>query len=222
MDQIREAFWKKVENLTTEIFQDENPEDLMFDVVEELLSNCHKKETFEKIRLKLDFDEVTDNVRYFLNYKKEKGKTKPETRVTIINMKPTEDEIKDFVAYWSPLADEVNINQYNTWLGTQDDLNVGESLINSQEGSFDFACAHPWEEMVISADGIAGLCCLDYDLKAPLGKIMEKSIKEIWKDDVINGYRNKMLNDNYDAIDVCKNCNAYIYQQKKTWTKLQR
>lgn len=180
-----------------------------------------KKDTFEKIRLKLDFDEVTDNVRYFLNYKKEQGKTKPQTRITIINMEPTKDEIDDFVKYWSPLADKVDVNQYNTWLGTQDDLNVGESLTKSQEGRFDFACIHPWEELVISADGIAGLCCLDYDLKAPIGKVMEKSIEKIWNDDVINGYRNKMLNDDYDSIDVCKNCNAYIYQQKKVWTKLQ-
>ena len=181
-----------------------------------------KKETFENVRLKLDFNEVTDNVRYFLKYKKDAGKSKPQTRITIINMKPTEAEIEDFVEYWSPLADKVDVNQYNTWLGTQDDLNVGESLTKSQEGRFDFACTHPWEELVVSADGIAGLCCLDYDLTAPVGKVMESSIEKIWNDGPINDYRNKMLNDNYDAIDACKNCNAYIYQQDKIWAKLQR
>ncbi len=40
------------------------------------------KSTFEGIRVRLDFDTVTDNVKYFLNYKKSLNKTKPQTRVT--------------------------------------------------------------------------------------------------------------------------------------------
>ena len=38
----------------------------------------------------------------------------------------------------------------------------------------------------------------------------------------MNWYRNKMLKLEYDVIDVCMNGNAYIYQQDKTWAKLQR
>jgi len=38
----------------------------------------------------------------------------------------------------------------------------------------------------------------------------------------MNSYRDKMLKMKYDEIDVCKNCNAYIYQQDTTWAKLQR
>ena len=91
-----------------------------------------KKSTFEGIRVRLDFDTVTDNVKYFLNYKKSLNKTKPQTRVTIIDMKPTKDEVADFVKYWSPLADKVDINHYNTWGGTQDELNYDDSHENSK------------------------------------------------------------------------------------------
>ena len=38
----------------------------------------------------------------------------------------------------------------------------------------------------------------------------------------MNWYRKKMLKLEYSDIDVCRNCNAYIYQQDKTWEKLQR
>ena len=153
---------------------------------------------------------------------KDQKKKIPQTRVTIINMKPTTDEIDDFVKFWSPLADKVDVNKYNTWLGTQKDLNVGNSFEESQSGSFDFACSHPWDELVIGADGRAGLCCLDYELEAEVGDVMQNTIKEIWQSDSMNWYRKKMLNQEYDDLDVCKNCNAYIYQQDKTWTKLQR
>ncbi len=181
-----------------------------------------KKETFEMVRAPLKFDKVTHNVKYFLSYKKEQSKRKPQTRVTIINMKPTESEIDDFVEHWTPLADKVDVNKYNTWLGTQQDLNVGDSLEASQQGRFDFACTHPWDELVIGADGRAGLCCLDYELHAEVGDVNKNTVQEIWQSETMNWYRNKMLNLEYAEIDVCRNCNAYIYQQDKTWARLQR
>ena len=181
-----------------------------------------KKETYEKVRLNLNFEKVVNNVRFFAEYLKEQKKKKPQTRVTIINMKPTTNEIEDFVKYWSQLVDKVDVNKYNTWLGTQDDLNVGDSLEKSQQGGFDFACTHPWDELVIGADGRAGLCCLDYELAAEVGDVMQNTIEEIWQSKQMNSYRDKMLKLEYDEIDVCKNCNAYIYQQDSTWAKLQR
>ena len=82
-----------------------------------------KKETYENIRLRVNFDTVMKNTLFFLDYKKSKGKTKPQTRATIIKMKPTENEIDGFVKYLrKPLVDRVDVNDYNTWLGTREDL----------------------------------------------------------------------------------------------------
>ena len=100
--------------------------------------------------------------------------------------------------------------------------NVGSNFEESQKGAFEFACSHPWDKLVIGADPKAGLCCLDYELEAEVGNVMKNTIKEIWQSDSMNWYRNKMLKLEYDVIDVCMNGNAYIYQQDKTWAKLQR
>ena len=180
-----------------------------------------KKETYESIRRGVSFDKVVKNVHFFIDYKKKMKKRKPQIRVTIIKMIPTVSEIPEFVNYWKPLVNKIDINDYNTWLGTQIDLNVGEKLKESQEGKFTFACIHPWEELVISADGLAGLCCLDYNMKAQVGDTNTKSIEEIWNGDKINYYRNKLINLEYDDIEICRNCNAFIYQNKKTWSRLQ-
>ena len=181
-----------------------------------------KKETFEKIRLKLTHDIVLEKVHYFLDYKKKKEANSPQTSVTIIKMIPTIGEIDDFIKYWKPRVDRVIVNDYNTWLGTQEDRNVPDVQTFNQNGKFDFACIHPWDELVISADGIAGLCCLDYDLTAPVGDVKLDSIGTIWNSDELNNYRRKILKLDYDSIDACRNCNAYIYQKDFKWAKLQR
>lgn len=59
---------------------------------------------------------------FFINYNKEK-RAGIETRVTIIDMQPTKHEVKKFVEHWTPLVDDVNVNHYNTWLGTQEERN---------------------------------------------------------------------------------------------------
>ena len=41
-------------------------------------------------------------------------------------MKPTKDEVEAFVKYWSAFADKVDVNHYNTWGGTQDELNYDD------------------------------------------------------------------------------------------------
>jgi MoaA/NifB/PqqE/SkfB family radical SAM enzyme len=180
------------------------------------------RETYEKIRRGVSHDEVKKNVLYFIGYKEKVKKNGPQVRVTIIKMKPTENEIDSFVGFWRPLVDKVDVNDYNTWLGTKEDLNLGETFAKSQKGIFDFACIHPWNELVISADGKAGLCCLDYDLKAVIGDVGNETIEQIWKGKKINKYRQKMLKLEYGDIDVCKRCNGFIYQYKKTWAKLQK
>ena len=189
------------------------------------------KMTFEKVRKKLTFEKVVNNVKHFLNYKKLKSKNKPQTRITIIDMEPTKHEVEKFVSYWKPLADKVDVNHYNTWLDTQEDLNYDDQhqrskhqnkLQQSKQNSFDFACTHPWDEVVIGADGRVGLCCLDYELKEEIGDIKKNTLQEIWQGKVMTDYRNKLLNLNYSSINSCKDCNAHTYQNDKLWAKLQK
>ncbi len=189
------------------------------------------KMTFEKVRVKLNFEKVVHNTKYFLSYKQQKNKKLPQTRITIIDMKPTKHEIKKFIEYWSPLADIVDVNHYNTWGGARDDLNYDEShemvehenkLQQSTTEKFDFACTHPWEEMVIGADGRVGLCCLDHELEEQVGDVKTQTLQEIWQGDAIKIYRTKHLKLDYDSIKTCKDCNAHTYQNKKLWAKLQQ
>ena len=140
-------------------------------------------------------------------------------------------KLKNLFSIGKISADKVDVNHYNTWGGTQDELNYDDSHVNkihqdklkeSQNETFDFACTHPWEEMVIGADGRVGLCCLDHELNEQVGDIRKLSLQEIWQGDVINEYRNKQLRLDYQSIGSCKDCNAHTYQRDKLWAKLQK
>jgi radical SAM protein with 4Fe4S-binding SPASM domain len=187
------------------------------------------RKTFESVRVRLDFKKVVDNVMFFINYNKQK-QAKIETRVTIIDMQPTKHEVKKFVEHWTPLVDDVNVNHYNTWLGTQEERNYDSDEHFKQEHSnrytesttegFNFSCLHPWEEMVIGADGRVGLCCLDYELSAEIGDIQGNTLKEIWQGDKVDMYRKKHDELKYHEIEACKDCNAHTFQKDKLWAKL--
>ena len=178
------------------------------------------KETYESIRRGVNFDVVMKNVHYFIDEKNKLKVRKPCISVTIIRMTKTCSEIDDFKDYWQNHADKVEVNDYNTWLGSKPDFNVGDTLEKSREGSFKYPCVHPWEELVISANGKAGLCCLDYDLKAEVGDVTKQSIEKIWKGKQMTEYRNYIMKLNYHMVEPCKNCNNYIYQDKTLWAKL--
>lgn len=189
------------------------------------------RHTFESIRKRLKFDTVVNNVNYFLTKLKQSNK-KIQTRVTIIDMAPTQHEVKKFVEHWTEKVDKVDVNHYNTWLGSQEERNYDSNdhlkkehekrFTESTTESFNFSCTHPWEEMVIGADGRVGFCCLDYELSEEIGNIKSNSIKEIWQGDKINNLRNQHEKLQYYKIDACKNCNAHTFQKDKLWAKLQK
>ena len=43
-------------------------------------------------------------------------------------------KIDDIVKFWSPLADKIDVNKYNTWLGTQKDLMLEVILRKAKRG----------------------------------------------------------------------------------------
>lgn len=178
------------------------------------------KQTYESVRVGINFDKVMENVGYFIKERKRLKLKKPQIRVTIIKMKQTEHEIEPFKKYWGKLADKVEVTDYNTWLDTMPDENTGETLKQSQKNFFTYPCRHPWYEMVIASDGTAGLCCLDYNLTAPLGNIKGKSIEQIWQGKTLERYRKLLLKLEYEKIAPCSRCNNYIYQDKTLWAKL--
>lgn len=178
------------------------------------------KETFEGVRIGLNYDEVAENARYLMDLKQRTGRRKPEVTVTIINMDRTAGEIEAFKQLWGPVADHVVVQSYTTWTGSVEDRNVGATALASQAGRFTFPCKHPWEEFVIAHDGKVSICCLDFDFKVVVGDVSKESIQDIWNGEAITRVREKMMGDRYEELELCRHCNNYIFQTDCSWHSL--
>ena len=178
------------------------------------------KETFESIRINLNYEEVTGNVFNFLDQRKKLNSKTPKVSVTIIKMDKTNNEIEAFIKKWRNIADHVGVNDYNTWLSSVDDRNVGNIKDKSSSGKFFFPCNHPFNELVIAIDGKASMCCLDWNCTEEVGKLEADTIKEIWTGEKMQGRRQLLMEGQYDQIPICKNCNSFIFQERSVWANV--
>jgi MoaA/NifB/PqqE/SkfB family radical SAM enzyme len=175
------------------------------------------KGTFEDVRIGLNYDEVVENAKHLMALKRKLRSKTPEITVTIINMDQTQHEIDDFKEQWALVADHVVVQSYTTWTGSVEDRNVGDQADASYTGGFTFPCKHPWEEFVIANDGKVSICCLDFDFKVVVGDVSKQSIWDIWHGDQLNMVREKMVDNKYHELDICSQCNNYIFQTECTW-----
>ena len=73
------------------------------------------KETYEKVRVRGNFEEVLGNIERFLELKDELGSS-VEADIQIVRLSETDAEVAEFVERWrSSRADIINIKELDTW-----------------------------------------------------------------------------------------------------------
>lgn len=165
-----------------------------------------KKDVFEAIRVRLDFEEVMENARRFIELR---NRLRPETqiRVRMIRQASNIDEWPAYDAYWRPKIaahDRVYYLNIHNW---------GDQLknhctfgINTQKEK---PCVALWSLMVIFANGDVPLCNVDYNNKFPTGNISTQSIAEIWQSSIANERRDFHMEGRRDGISLCENCSVW-------------
>ena len=165
-----------------------------------------KKDVFEKIRVRLNFDEVKDNAIRFLQLR---DKINPKCRVWIrmIRQEDNFDEWKEYYEFWKKyVSDNDRVYYHNIF-------NWGGQLENykSVEKSFEpnLPCVALWSLMVFFAFWDVPLCNVDYNNKFPTGNVMKSSIKELWQSKILNTRRELHLKGDKKDISICENCNVW-------------
>jgi len=164
------------------------------------------KEVFESIRVKLDFDEVIENAKNFI---KLRDKIKPDAVIwmRMIRQESNINEWPSYQEYWGKyLRDNDRIYFHNIF-------NWGGQLkgFNSVEKTYEpnLPCVSLWSLFVIFGDGKVPLCNVDYNNKYPLGDIMNSSIEDIWRSNLLNRYRSMHLSKDKGKVNICKDCNVW-------------
>ncbi|GJQ50963.1 MAG: hypothetical protein HKUEN01_33490 [Candidatus Kuenenia stuttgartiensis] len=163
------------------------------------------KETYKKVKNSQKLEVVEENVKRLVALKKKLQSKTPLVVVKIIQTPDTQNEIKPFIHKWKGIADFVEIGEYHNWDGTLNGTSP-PNLKNLLEGTDRYPCTFLWYNPVILWDGRVTTCCVDYQGKGIIGDIKEETLAEIWQGDTLQRIRDAHLENNYDSIPLCSNC----------------
>ncbi len=187
---------------------------LIEDIVESGLDSlkfsldAHTQEIYKQIRRGGNFDVVFENLKKVSQLRNQKG-SKMRLSALYIIMNKNEQYIEQFKEKIEPYVDEIQFSIVHN-LGNQF---KGHTQFVSK--MFDYIvdinktlkpCPNPWKRIVISWDGFLTVCCIDFDLKLVYGKYEKGRLKEIWNNDKIKEFRNKMRDLNLSDVPLCRQC----------------
>ncbi len=165
-----------------------------------------KKDVFEEIRVRLNFDEVLENA---INFFKLRDKINPKCRVWVrmIRQETNKDEWKDYKEFWLKYAKPVDRIYYHDIFNWGGQLDNFKAVSKSYEPNL--PCVALWSLMVFFANGDVPLCNVDYNNKFPTGSILKSSVKDLWQSKIMNIRREMHLNHEKNGISICKDCNVW-------------
>jgi len=134
--------------------------------------------------------------------------------VNLVRVDQTEGEIKEFVDYWVPLVDKVNVVMQIT---PENQIVKPNKFINEILSTKRIFCAEAFLYIGILWDGSIALCChispaLSSGIKA---NASNKTILSIWRGQEYKRLRQKMIRGDVSTIPACRKCEAWTQQYIK-------
>lgn len=165
-----------------------------------------KKDIYEAIRLRLDFDDVLGNTLRFIELRDELG-ADVMVRMQMIQQEMNYTETGYFRSFWTDKlkpTDQVVIQKAHNWASATDVMKFGdEDEVNN------IPCIAIWGTCVIHVNGDVPLCCMDTETNHKLGNVLDKPIEEIWIDHTMESIRHKHLNGTRTDIAMCDGCTLW-------------
>ena len=163
----------------------------------------YKKENYEKIRIKGDFDKTVANIIRLLEMKKSLNRKKPRVAIEVIDFAPEETKKdaqakKEFLNRFKGLPlEELVVKELHNWAGEA-----------SAEKPFSVrtVCTFPWNALIIFWDGSVLPCSQDFFGRYILGNVRHSSLKEIWNNEKMVSLRNKLAAKEVAELAPCANC----------------
>lgn len=169
------------------------------------------KETYEKIRVRANYDVTLKNIKDFLTLRKEMSLRKPHVSIQYIRfygLNGTDiDHNKNFESLFNGLnVDKFDVVFAHVWgteqIGKSDNFEYKEPPHSNNY----FPCFQLWHQMTIGWNGKVNLCCIDLEQDYDMGDISKQSIKEIWNGEKMIEMRKKLVNKDIENLKLCKNC----------------
>jgi len=177
------------------------------------------KESFEKIRVGLNYEQVVGNIKRLAEMKRRLKSKKPTISVDMVQTKFNEGEAELFKRQWQDLADKVVVRPLHVWGGRNIDkelLDYSKNILHSNNQSRR-PCIYLWKSMLISQSGKVALCCVDVECESSYGDVNKNSIKDIWQGERLKELRKLHLDGKFNKISLCSRCNFYLAKEISWW-----
>jgi len=164
------------------------------------------KETFEAIRVRLNYETVLENTLELIRIRNER-QADLTIRVRMVILESNRHETEEWLAFWSSQIspqDQVYAKPAHTW-GNQ----LGSETRHFINMYADVPCVSPFSTVIVEVDGKVPLCGVDYNVKLPMGDFSRQSIKEIWNSEPFTEVRSKHANKRRNEIAMCKGCHIW-------------
>lgn len=162
------------------------------------------KETFERVRVRLKWEDVVNNTEYFLKQRQAGGYTKPTVCVRMVLIEDNESERDKFFEMWNDKVQpngSVHVSNPFNW--------GGKKQVVSHHKTVRSPCARLWLQLVVLQNGDVALCCNDYDGEVVVGNMREQSVREVWQGEPLRKIREHHLRREFDKVSICANCENY-------------
>lgn len=170
-----------------------------------------KKETYEKIRIGLDFDATIFNILRLTKRRNESDLRTPRILVAFVKQDINKNEIKDFQEFWKDKADK-------TIIAFDDNRNETSPFFKNGEINLTaFPCKKLWTELVVMSNGKVPLCCIDCDAKVILGDFKTQALAEIWNSAGFQKIRDWHVNFQSGRMALCRNCVHSYRMNLRSW-----
>jgi len=164
------------------------------------------KKSYENIKLGANFEKVEDNIRNFLEIKKDKG-FKTKTQVQFIKMKENKGEEKLFINKWRKTdINYINIKSFCSRAGKvygMDRFIDISTLIKRIKRRL--PCFYFWETLVILWNGKVICCCQDLLGELEVGDLKKETLIDIWNSPKLIELRKKQLENDF-STGPCRDC----------------
>ena len=158
------------------------------------------KETYERIRVRLKFERVQENVHEMIRLRNKLGK---RTRIIarLIEQDYNRGQFPEFQKYFSKLLDntkdEIHCHGIHNW-----GMGAGVRDFGTTK------CGHIDTKFVIYRDGTVPLCCIDFNGGNVMGNVMNNHILEIFNNHIFSRVRDIHNAGQRNTMKVCETCDV--------------
>lgn len=150
------------------------------------------KDTFERTRVNLKYDEVIANIETLARLRNDAGRRRPKLILSFVRQNNSADE-HAFIEHWRTIADKIHVTELHNWAGTL-----------HRESDVRSPCYRPWLTFTVLWDGRVSLCCADFDGRHILGDLRTSTIAQIWNGPAYLAVRRQHLESG--GPEICRSC----------------